>query len=261
MPFVDNQGIKTHYEIVGTGPPLLLHHGATHSSLSWHQFGFVDRLKDAYQLILIDARGHGQSDKPHDWEQYSDIHMARDVIALLDHLDIERVNFWGYSMGGEVGYRLGIDYAQRLNTLVIGGAPPYIEPGDEGFKMMIDRFERGAEQGNEAFIAERKARGGNVSPEDETRLRSLDLAAMAAVFRNADVEGCDFRNDLSTITTPTLMYVGEADEPTYSIIIQYRDKLPNARLIVLPELDHMQVNHASELIVPHVKEFLAQFSP
>jgi pimeloyl-ACP methyl ester carboxylesterase len=137
--------------------------------------------------------------------------------------------------------------------------PPYIEPGDEGFKFMIDRFERGAEQGIETFIDERKARAGTLSPEDERRLRSLDLAAMAAVFRSGYLEGRDFRTVLPAMTMPTLLYVGDADAPTHSILLSFQEKFPNATLITLTGLDHAQANSASEQIVPHVREFLARF--
>ena len=64
--FVENDGLQIHYEVEGQGPPLILLHWWTGSLEDWRLFGYVDALKDTYRLILIDARGHGQSDKPHD---------------------------------------------------------------------------------------------------------------------------------------------------------------------------------------------------
>ncbi len=66
MPYADNEGVRIFYEVVGDGPPLVLQHGMMMSLRRWSMAGYVDALKSKYRLILIDARGHGQSDKPHD---------------------------------------------------------------------------------------------------------------------------------------------------------------------------------------------------
>jgi pimeloyl-ACP methyl ester carboxylesterase len=66
MPYVGNQGIRIHYKVEGQGPPLVLQHGSTSSLQAWYQNGYVEPLKPHYQPILVDARGHGASDKPHD---------------------------------------------------------------------------------------------------------------------------------------------------------------------------------------------------
>lgn len=66
MAYADNNGIRIHYQVEGDGPPLVLQHGYSDSLESWYEFGYVDKLKSQCQLILIDARGHGASDKPHD---------------------------------------------------------------------------------------------------------------------------------------------------------------------------------------------------
>ena len=79
-------------------------HGLTSSILRWYEFGFVDALKDDYRLVLIDARGHGDSDKPHDAAAYDQKLMASDVIAVLDAEGIDRAHYMGYSMGGSIGF-------------------------------------------------------------------------------------------------------------------------------------------------------------
>jgi pimeloyl-ACP methyl ester carboxylesterase len=95
MPYADNQGVRVHYQIEGNGPPLVLQHGFMQSIDDWFEAGYVDTLKDAYHLILVDARGHGQSDKPHDIGAYRLKYRASDVIAVLDDLSIEKAAFWG----------------------------------------------------------------------------------------------------------------------------------------------------------------------
>ncbi len=71
MPYASNGAVRIHYVIEGAGPPLLLHHGFTGSSRDWETFGVVAVLRDSYQLIMLDARGHGASDKPHDPSAYT----------------------------------------------------------------------------------------------------------------------------------------------------------------------------------------------
>jgi pimeloyl-ACP methyl ester carboxylesterase len=66
MPYTTNQGIRIHYQLEGAGPPLILHHGFTASLEAWYDWGYVDALQHDYRLIVVDARGHGGSDKPHD---------------------------------------------------------------------------------------------------------------------------------------------------------------------------------------------------
>ena len=65
-----NDGLRIHYEVVGSGSPLVLYHGLTGSGQRWRDTGYVAGLVEDYRLILIDARGHGESDKPHDQEAY-----------------------------------------------------------------------------------------------------------------------------------------------------------------------------------------------
>jgi pimeloyl-ACP methyl ester carboxylesterase len=70
---------------------------------SWRERGYTNVLGDDYRLILIDARGHGRSDKPHEPEAYVRELRATDVVAVLDDLGIGKTNYFGYSMGGRIG--------------------------------------------------------------------------------------------------------------------------------------------------------------
>src|SRR3712207_4870218 len=100
MPYVNNDDTRIYYEVEGAGPPLVLLHGLSDSLASWRDYGFVAGLASDYRLILIDARGHGRSDKPHDPNAYGHAQRAADVAAVLDDLAIDRAHFLGYSLGG-----------------------------------------------------------------------------------------------------------------------------------------------------------------
>ena len=65
MPYADSNGYAIYYEIEGSGPPLLLHHGLTMSIDDWRDIGYVEQLQNRYKLILMSPLGHGISDKPH----------------------------------------------------------------------------------------------------------------------------------------------------------------------------------------------------
>ena len=81
----------------------MLQHGFTNSLESRYELGYVAALKHDYRLILVDARGHGASDKPHDPTAYEHQLLVADLIAVLDDLTISTAHFLGYSMGGVLG--------------------------------------------------------------------------------------------------------------------------------------------------------------
>lgn len=79
MPHAWNDKVRIHYEVEGSGPPLVLQHGITQTLDAWRRAGYVDALKSRYRLILVDARGHGASDKPHDPTAYRLASRAGDI--------------------------------------------------------------------------------------------------------------------------------------------------------------------------------------
>lgn len=99
MPYATNQGLRIHYRVEGRGPALVLQHGFRWNLEGWSRYGYVDPRRSRHRLILVDARGHGASDKPYDSEAYALSLRAGDVVAVLDALDVRRAHFWGYSMG------------------------------------------------------------------------------------------------------------------------------------------------------------------
>ena len=115
MPHAKINGASLWYEVRGSGEPLLLHHGYTASRVNW--MPVAERLQDRYQIILMECRGAGQSE--HTPDGYTLEQYAADVVGLLDHLGLARVTFAGHSMGGGIGYLLGLDHPQRLDRLIL----------------------------------------------------------------------------------------------------------------------------------------------
>jgi pimeloyl-ACP methyl ester carboxylesterase len=103
MPYVDNGGVRIHYRVEGQGPPLVLQHGFTDSIESWYELKYVDALKTTYRLILVDARGHGGSDKPTAAEAYFHELLVADIVSVMDDLDVAKAHFWATRWAGVSG--------------------------------------------------------------------------------------------------------------------------------------------------------------
>ena len=120
--FFDSNGVKIHYIVEGEGEPVVLVHGFTANiQTQWGLPGIINKLKKDYQVIALDNRGHGKSDKPHDPKEYG-AEMVNDVTRLMDHLKLEKAHVVGYSMGGFMTNYLLNTHPERLITATLGGA-------------------------------------------------------------------------------------------------------------------------------------------
>lgn len=248
MPYVDNAGIRIHYEVEGDGPPLVLQHGFTLSLGEWRQFGYVDALKSDYRLILIDARGHGASDKPHDPAAYGMALRAGDVVAVLDDLGVEQAHYLGYSMGGRIGFDTAKLAPARLLSLMIGGSHP---------EAVDWQARRGQEfsGGMEAFLARQPLPDQVKTPSFRAQMLANDVEALIA----ASIDRPSVEDVLPTLTMPCLLYVGEAD-PAYPQVERCVRLIPDATFVALPGLDHWAGLYRSDRVLPHVQTFLERLA-
>ncbi len=116
-------GIRLAYEVVGEGPPVLLIHGFAASRIqNWKDPGWYQTLNDAgYQVIAMDCRGHGQSDKPREDKFYGHDIMAEDARVVMAATGIAPAFVMGYSMGGFISMHLLMEHPEQLRKLAIGG--------------------------------------------------------------------------------------------------------------------------------------------
>jgi pimeloyl-ACP methyl ester carboxylesterase len=254
MPFASNQGTKICYAVEGQGPPILLAHGATGDMSFWRGYGYVDKLKDKYTVILFDARGHGRSDKPHEAENYDYRLMVGDVIAVMDTLGLVKTHYWGYSMGAHTGLGMAKHFPERLLSLVIGATTADADSDDAEPDPLLKMFWRGVQEGHEGVVEDMRALFGSITPQYEQRLRSLDLQAMVALleYRRTSLE-----NDVLQIKLPCLLYAGEHDVSAHTYLKEVAQQLPNARFHSLAGLNHSDAADAMEEIMPQVLAFLA----
>ncbi len=104
----------------GSGPPLLLLHGAPQTHVTWNVVAPL--LARDFTVIAAELRGYGGSSKPattSDHEPYSKRAMARDQVALMRHLGFERFALAGHDRGGRVAYRLALDHPERVTRLAV----------------------------------------------------------------------------------------------------------------------------------------------
>src|SRR5205809_3188025 len=119
-------GVKLYYEAAGSGMPLVFIHEFAGDYRSWEpQMRFFARY---FRCIAFNARGFPPSDVPEDPARYSQAHARDDVIAMLDHLKLDRAHIVGLSMGGFAALHAGIAYPGRARSLVIAGCGYGAEP-------------------------------------------------------------------------------------------------------------------------------------
>ena len=187
MPIANINEADLWYEVMGQGEPLLLHHGYTASRVNW--MPVAERLKDRYQIILMECRGTGESE--HTQSGYEIAQYALDVVGLLDHLALKRVAFAGHSMGGGIGFELGVHHSDRLTKLILkaaipsGGIGPYSQD-------LLDQQLAARARGDRAFFLNRYHQGRTLANlQDYQRLPNADLAVLSRVGHEVAVHAPD----------------------------------------------------------------------
>ena len=261
-------GLSLYHEVHGelggsTTPPLLLVPGAfmdTGSMTSWVS-GFAGRRT----VIVFDQQGHGRTPdttRAMTYEQFAD-----DAAALLRALEVERADVMGYSQGGGVALQLALRHPALVTKLVAMSATyrrdgwyPSVLKGIEGLTAA-------------AFAG---------SPVEETfRQHTPDAGAFDAYVEKMKVLNVDDQNigdaQVRSIPAPTMVIVGDADgvRPEHALALfalrgggdeeaaatGMLQKVPAARLVVLPATSHIGISGASAVLVPMVEAFLDDVPP
>jgi pimeloyl-ACP methyl ester carboxylesterase len=231
MPSFHNGAVEIAYLDEGEGDPILLVHGfASNSDVNWVYPAWVSELrKNSRRVIALDNRGHGASTKLYDAEAYHIPTMAADVSALMDHLDIERADIMGYSLGARMAAWLALHQPQRLRSAIFGGiGMALIEGGGPG-----ENVAEALEAPSLDDVTDPVGRTFRAFA-DQTR---SDRRALAACLRGS--RSLMTKDEAAAITVPVLIAVGTSDEIAGSA--QALGKIiGGAEVLDIPNRDHMR---------------------
>lgn len=200
----DSNGVKIRYVTEGKGEPVVLIHGWMGDSSMWGRdpsgnTKLNTTAANGFQLIALDCRGHGKSDKPHDPEKYGP-EMAADVVRLLDHLKIEKAHLIGYSSGAFIAGKVAATHPERVLSVVYAGQAPVIVGAKASDFSEVEVFAKAVDEGKDlgSYILEVTPPGTPKPTEEQANAiaRFLygdkDVKAFAAAgrsFKNLEVTG------------------------------------------------------------------------
>jgi len=245
----------------GSGRPVVLIHGWPLSGESWSEQ--LQPLRDAgYRVVAYDRRGFGRSDKPSSGYTYDTL--AEDLHGVLTELDLHDVTLVGFSMGGGEVARYVSRYGEdRLRSVVFAAAvPPYLMRGEDNPEGPLtaeaaEEMEQGLRADRDAFFDQFTtgffSAGGELKVSEEQRQDAVRLCHQSdqtAALGCMEAFGTtDFREDLPTITVPTLVIHGDSDAtvPFEGSGRRTHQAVPHSDLVVLEDAPHgCNVSHAGE---------------
>ncbi len=250
------------------GRPLLLVHGFTGSK---EDFGAeVVRFAElGFHVVAPDHRGHGASDQPDDEAAYGFDIFAADLIALANVLGWERFDVVGHSMGGMIVQRLALVHPERIDRVVLmdthhGAAgeldPDVVELGTQlartqGLRVIHEILRSGADPlANPAYQRLCDTVEGYEAWCD-AKFLACSPAMFATMLRTFH-ETADRLEELRLIGAPTLVVVGELDEPFRAASERMAATIPDAQLVVIPGGGHCPQFEATEAWRAALDEFL-----
>jgi pimeloyl-ACP methyl ester carboxylesterase len=239
MPHADVNGLHLYYEEHGKGPPLVLLHGGLMTIEL--NFGIaLPALAERHRVIAVELQGHGRTADVARPPTFPDF--AADVVALLDHLEIERVDLFGFSLGGLTAYELAISYPDRLRRAVVASADHRNDRGGENDPARLPT-QVDFQAMRDAYVA--------IAPNPD----AFDaVAERTSGLVQSFIGWTD--DQLRDIRLPVLIVVGDTDFIYVENAAEALRLLPQGQLAVLPGSTHMALTR-STLLAPVIEAFLA----
>ncbi len=244
---MDINGCQIYFEARGAGAPLLLLHGGMGIGADWRHVFPSD--PSGYRVVVPDLRGHGRSTNPAGTFTFRQC--ALDMLALVDHLDLDRVNAIGLSMGAKTLLHMATLRPECLRAMVLVSATPYFPPP---VRAAMAQFTR--ESFDALTAAERDAlRARHVLGDEQIRL----LYDMTRGFATSYDDMAFTPPLLGTITARTLIVHGDRD-PYYPVemAMELFRGIPESALWVVPNGTHGPIFGA--LAPPFVETAMAHLA-
>lgn len=267
--FTRINGVRVHYQEAGdeTAPPVVLIHGLISSTLVWSEV-FLPLARAGFHVIAIDLPGYGYSDKPTDGT-YTIDSQARAVLGLMDRLGIRKAMVVGASYGAAIAATIALDYADRVERLVLVGAVS----NDEPKKKLLLRIVRTPLIGDLTtpfFLGSRwvlRQRMKEMYQRLQKPLNQKMLNARHHLLETANMQRAMIRTvrrwranriqrEAARIRQPTLLAWGDDDHHIpVSTGFKLRDTIPNSRLVVFRNCGHLPPAEYPAEFVQVVAEF------
>tara|TARA_E500000331_G_scaffold310537_1_gene317354 strand:+ start:24 stop:782 length:759 start_codon:yes stop_codon:yes gene_type:complete len=230
MPHLKRGDTNLYYEDDGKGTAILMTHGFVASTGMWD--GQVEAFKDHFRLIRWDMRGHGRTECPDDQSAYGQGITVADMVAILDHLEVDKAIIVGHSLGGFMSLRLNVMHPERVSALVLQGCGPGYRSDDSRAKWneRVDgRAKTIIEEGYKAL--------GGAAEVPVSLQRSNQELAMAArgILAQVDAKVID---SLPHIDVPTLVIIGAGDSYYLQGSEYMANRIPGAEHVVVPGAGH-----------------------
>ncbi len=253
MAEIERDGVHLYYEVHGPREPpglgtILLTHGYSSSSHMWQPN--LDALGAEHRVVVWDLRGHGRSDSPGDVGQYTESLAVEDMAAILDALGVDRAVVGGLSLGGYLSLAFHLAHPDRVRALMLFDTGPGYrrDEGREGWnRSAIARAEAFETRGLDALVSR-----AEVSQRVHKSATGLALAARGLLTQH------DGRviGSLGTIGVPTLVLVGQDDEPFLAAADYMAGHIPAATKVVLADAGHASNLDQPEAFDRNVLDFL-----
>jgi 3-oxoadipate enol-lactonase len=267
MRVVVDDGVGLEVVERGSGPTLLMVHGF--GGVKEDFADQIDALALRHHVVTFDHRGHGESDSPPDAADYSFDRMVADTIAVADAVGADRFRILGHSMGGMVVRRLVLAHPHRVEGLVLMDTSPGPVPGIDGdilelgaeialtdgmteLKRIMDAFAPLDTPAYQRTLAERPGYREFNDRKWQT-LSAMMWATMGRAIRDQD----DQLAQLATVSCPTLVIVGEQDEPFVGVSRKMADTIPGSELVVIPDAGHSPQFENPRVWLATLERFLA----
>ncbi|MDX2378609.1 MAG: alpha/beta fold hydrolase [Acidimicrobiia bacterium] len=230
MPDVSPGVVRLHSVARGTGRTLLFSHGWGATSYMFERSAEV--LSSHFRVVTWDQRGHGGSDSPDDPDAYSVDTTMADMAALLDEHGTGSGVLVGHSLGGYLSLEFARRHPERVEALVLVGAGPGFRKDDA--RAEWNRFT--------ARIADRAEERGMAALDRERDLHGDLHSSVDGLVRSArgvlPQDGSAVLDSLSSISVPTLVIVGANDAQFRASADHMAAKIPDARLVIVPDAGH-----------------------
>lgn len=269
MSYADSNGVKLYVEETGSGYPLVFVHEFAADHREWEsQVRYFSRY---YRCVTYAARGYLPSDIPEQDEAYAYTHFADDVAAVIRHIGAPKAHVVGLSQGAYATLMFGLRHPHMASALVAAGV------GSGSVREQHADFQKQCENNAQRFLTEgarAMAQEMGVGPsrvqllnKDSRGWREFvdhlsEHSPQGSAFTMRNYQGkrpslYDFAQQFAALTVPTLIMVGDEDDPCLEPSIFLKRTIPTAGLFIQPRTGHA-INLEEPAVFNHeVQEFLS----